>query len=63
MDQDGCAVQRMIEINDQNIDDCFTGIPVMTPNEDGKNDALVISCLNSFSSDIRIFNRWGSKRV
>ena len=39
--------------------DCF--VPnVITPNNDGLNDALVIPCLEEFpNNSIRIFNRWG----
>ncbi len=35
---------------------------VLTPNNDNKNDALVIDCANQFENNvIQIFNRWGDK--
>jgi len=35
---------------------------VLTPNNDNKNDALIIDCSNQFDNNIiQIFNRWGDK--
>ena len=35
---------------------------VLTPNNDNKNDALIIDCANQFENNIiQIFNRWGDK--
>lgn len=35
---------------------------VLTPNNDDKNDALIIDCANQFQNNIiQIFNRWGDK--
>jgi|GEM_PF-3181111 len=42
--------------------DCFTP-NLITPNNDGMNDALVFTCLGSEfpNSQVMIFNRWGDK--
>jgi|GEM_PF-3353705 len=35
---------------------------VLTPNNDNKNDALIIDCTNQYENNvIQIFNRWGDK--
>jgi gliding motility-associated-like protein len=40
---------------------CYSGIGAITPNGDGKNDRLIISCVSTVSNRILIFNRWGEK--
>jgi len=40
---------------------CYTGIGAITPNNDGKNDRLLITCVSSSVNRILIFNRWGQK--
>ncbi|HQW11749.1 MAG TPA: gliding motility-associated C-terminal domain-containing protein [Saprospiraceae bacterium] len=41
--------------------DCFEGIGAITPNGDGKNDKLLITCLGSIQNKLLIFDRWGQK--
>ena len=50
-----------IEVLPPQIVDC--DIPnILTPNNDNKNDALIIDCANlNENSKIQIFNRWGDK--
>ena len=39
---------------------CYTGLEVITPNEDGRNDAFRLNCANQAKGNVlRIFNRWG----
>ncbi len=51
----------VIEVQAEEITDCF--VPnIITPNNDGFNDALTIPCVTSFpNNEIKIFNRWGDK--
>jgi gliding motility-associated-like protein len=41
--------------------ECFEGIGAITPNGDGKNDKLLITCLGNIQNKLIIFNRWGQK--
>lgn len=42
-------------------EDCHV-FNIITPNEDGSNDALVIPCLDRYPKhELRIFNRWGDE--
>jgi gliding motility-associated-like protein len=41
-------------------DGCFRVRPVLTPGEqDGKNDFMLITCIESVPNSIEIYNRWG----
>lgn len=39
--------------------ECFESIGAITPNGDGKNDKLLITCLGNIQSKLLVFNRWG----
>ncbi|MBK9270855.1 MAG: gliding motility-associated C-terminal domain-containing protein [Saprospiraceae bacterium] len=39
--------------------DCFAGRLAISPNGDGANDNLVISCSENFANILQIFSRWG----
>jgi len=40
--------------------ECFAGLEVITPNEDGRNDAFRLNCAAQAKGNVlRIFNRWG----
>jgi gliding motility-associated-like protein len=39
--------------------ECLEARKVISPNNDGKNDELIISCVESFNNNLKIFNRWG----
>lgn len=38
---------------------CFSGIGAITPNGDGKNDRLLITCASTTVNKFAVFNRWG----
>lgn len=40
---------------------CFEGSPVITPNGDGKNDKLIITCISNLQNRFVLFNRWGER--
>ena len=60
-DQNDCTKQENFQINpDQNCIDCFTSIKVMTPNDDGRNDAFIMNCVDTAPNNhLEIYNRWG----
>ncbi len=57
MDANGCTATRPINFAEES--ECYDAIPAITPNGDGFNDALVISCLEGTTNRIDIFDRWG----
>lgn len=61
VDDNGCLIQEMVELIDINIDRCFEGASVITPNGDGRNDQFIITCTNNFNNTLQIYNRWGQR--
>jgi len=60
-DANGCSQDRIITI-DVKVQCADFNVPnVFTPNNDGINDDLVITVLNSTSYSITIFDRWGKQ--
>jgi gliding motility-associated-like protein len=55
-DANGCTATRPINFAEES--ECYEAIPAITPNGDGYNDALVISCLEGTTNRIEIFDRW-----
>ncbi|MFT7606121.1 MAG: gliding motility-associated-like protein, partial [Saprospiraceae bacterium] len=39
--------------------ECLEARRVISPNDDNKNDELIISCVENFNNNLKIFNRWG----
>ncbi|MFK7981582.1 MAG: cohesin domain-containing protein [Saprospiraceae bacterium] len=60
-DQNDCTKQENFRINpDPACIDCFTSIKVMTPNEDGRNDAFIMNCVDTAPNNhLEVYNRWG----
>jgi gliding motility-associated-like protein len=60
-DSSDCTAQRNFQINtDTSCVGCYTSNLVMTPNEDGLNDAFRLNCAdNAPNNHLEIYNRWG----
>jgi gliding motility-associated-like protein len=62
-DVNGCSASISLEVEDcdgPNIgDDCGVGLAVMTPNGDGMNDNLIITCSEMQDNTIAIYDRYG----
>ncbi len=39
--------------------ECFAGLRIITPNDDGKNDYFIIKCIYSVPNHLSIYNRFG----
>lgn len=59
-DNVGCSVLKTGEVFSGNLD-CFSGRPIITPNGDGRNDNLVITCAGRYENRIEIFDRFGQR--
>ncbi len=57
-DANGCEAQGTGIVPSGN-KQCFTGLSVITPNGDGKNDALLIECVAGLENELEIYNRQG----
>jgi len=58
-DINGCTT--IAEVNLINEDGCLESRPVITPNNDGKNETFAIRCVESYKDQrIEIYNRWGT---
>jgi len=58
-DANGCSAIATDTVPYPN-DGCLQVRPIMTPGEqDGKNDYLLITCIETVSNSIEIYNRWG----
>ena len=60
-DSSDCTASAMItNSSDPMCIECFTGLEVITPNEDGRNDAFRLNCAAQAKGNVlRIFNRGG----
>ena len=60
-DANGCEVMAQAEIRRPGVA-CLEALAIVTPNGDGKNDFLIIHCLDDFSNKsnrLEVFSRWG----
>lgn len=62
-DANGCQYMLSIAMNscDTTNTGCFESNNIITPNNDGKNDFLVITCLGGGDNHLYIFNRYGDQ--
>ena len=59
-DANGCEEMDQIEIEQSNEITCIKEHMTVTPNGDGKNDLLNLSCIHTLQNEIEIFDRWGN---
>ncbi len=57
-DANQCEITREVPLF-PDIGDCYKGIPVITPNSDGKNDYFIITCIFDGDNHLSIYNRYG----
>ncbi|MEM1118889.1 MAG: cohesin domain-containing protein [Bacteroidota bacterium] len=60
-DQNDCTQEENFRVtSDPSCIECYLSNMVMTPNDDGRNDAFSISCVDlAANNNLKIFNRWG----
>ena len=59
--KDNCAVQDTVTLTLLSDAECQTITELVTPNNDGKNDLLIIGFLDKYPNHkLTIYNRWGS---
>ena len=59
-DNDCTAEANFRVLNDETCVPCFMSNKVMTPNDDGRNDAFCISCVDlATNNHVEVYNRWG----
>lgn len=58
-DANECELMFSYTIGDCTEGDCYEGRPAITPNDDGRNDQLVIRCANDRNNTLQIFDRFG----
>ncbi|MBT8229460.1 MAG: gliding motility-associated C-terminal domain-containing protein, partial [Bacteroidia bacterium] len=61
IDDFDCTAEMLFEVEDCEgpTSECYEGISVMTPNGDGFNEFLVITCANNNPNTLSIYDRWG----
>ena len=61
IDDFDCTAEMLFEVDDCEGPDssCYEGISVMTPNGDGFNEFLIISCANDNPNTLAVYDRWG----
>jgi gliding motility-associated-like protein len=57
-DDNGCTASAGANITPDNRE-CFTAVPVMSPNGDGRNDILNIACVLGLDNELEVYNRHG----
>lgn len=59
-DANGCQEEAQIEVEQSLEILCIKRNMVITPNGDGRNDFLTLSCIHPFSNEVEIYDRWGN---
>lgn len=60
-DANGCKEEEQIEVGQSFEIPCIPENMIITPNGDGKNDQLNLSCIHTFNNEIEIYDRWGNQ--
>ena len=60
-DQNDCTKEENFRVDpDLSCKPCYQGLKVMTPNDDGRNDAFILNCADTAPNNhLEIYNRWG----
>jgi gliding motility-associated-like protein len=58
-DKNGCVTQGVEVANCNNEEYCLEGSPVLSPNDDGRNDKFLIEKCDFPKVQVQIYNRWG----
>lgn len=59
----GCEVMALGTVDRCDMQECFTAMDVITPNNDGQNDFFIIDCAPNTPNRLRIFTRWGEEVI
>ncbi|MBP7644591.1 MAG: gliding motility-associated C-terminal domain-containing protein, partial [Saprospiraceae bacterium] len=62
-DQNGCqvtAVARIVGCGDAE-NGCYSGLSIMTPNNDGYNDLFIINCATDVPGKLTVYDRYGKQ--
>jgi len=57
-DSKGCSASAGETIGPSDRE-CFSAVPVMSPNNDGRNDFLNIACISGLDNEVEVYNRHG----
>jgi gliding motility-associated-like protein len=57
-DANQCEANEVVELIPEG-PGCYEGIPIITPNDDGKNDYFIITCAIGTNNHLSIYNRSG----
>lgn len=57
-DANGCPASASATIP-ESPRECFSAVPVMSPNNDGRNDFLNIACISGLDNEVEVYNRQG----
>ena len=58
-DDNGCQESELVSLFPDNEAECYHGLRIITPNEDGRNDYFIIACVLDDPNHLYIFNRQG----
>jgi gliding motility-associated-like protein len=58
-DESGCQESELVSLLPDVDAECYHGLRIITPNEDGRNDFFIITCVLDDPNHLFIFNRHG----
>ncbi|MEM6967017.1 MAG: gliding motility-associated C-terminal domain-containing protein [Bacteroidota bacterium] len=60
-DANGCQAEGQVEVGQSSEINCIPKNMTLTPNGDGKNDQLNLSCIHTFNNEVEVYDRWGNQ--